>query len=93
MPGLLDIIFRREVEVPEIPVCPDHKVEMRIRGKMGKPTRFDDQSEAEYTLIYFCPVDQCNQAENRVKVRTQVPVPGESPKRPTYSRPGEQRSL
>lgn len=93
MPSLLDVIFRRAHDEPDIPVCPDHKVEMRLRGKLGRPARFEDQSESEYTLIYFCPIEQCNQSETRSKVRTQIPVPGESPERPTFSRPGEQRSL
>ena len=93
MPSLIDVIFRRVPEEPEIPVCPDHKVEMRLRGKLGKPTRFWNQAQAEYTLIYFCPESQCNNTEMRTKVRTQVPVPGESPARPEFSRPGETRSL
>ena len=93
MPSLLDVIFRRVPEEPDIPNCPDHQVEMRLRGKLGKPTRFADQSEEEYTLIYFCPIEQCNETANRVRVRTQIPVPGEPPERPTFSRPGEQKSL
>ncbi|MBA3277061.1 MAG: hypothetical protein H0T72_14865 [Chloroflexia bacterium] len=93
MPSLIDIIFRRVPDAPEIPVCPDHKTEMRLRGKLGKPTRFAGQSEEEYTLIYYCPVEECNETDTRVRVRTQIPVPGESPERPTFSRPGEQKSL
>ncbi|MBA2775474.1 MAG: hypothetical protein H0U31_01950 [Chloroflexia bacterium] len=93
MPSLLDVIFRRVQAEPEIPVCPSHKVEMRLRGKLGKPTRFADQSEEEYTLIYFCPVEQCNETAQRVRVRTQIPVPGEPPLRPTFSRPGERKTL
>lgn len=93
MPSLLDVIFRRVPEEPDIPLCRDHQVEMRLRGKLGKPTRFADQSEEEYTLIYFCPVEQCNETAERVKVRTQIPVPGEPPERPTFSRPGERKTL
>ncbi len=93
MPSLLDVIFRRVTEEPDIPVCPDHAVEMRLRGKLGKPTRFTDQSEEEYTLIYFCPIEQCNETARRERVRTQIPVPGEPPERPTFSRPGERTSL
>lgn len=93
MPSLIDVIFRRVPEQPDIPECPDHKVEMRLRGKQGKPTRFFEQSESEYTFIYYCPVEECNQTDTRVRVRTQVPVPGESPERPSFSRPGETRSL
>lgn len=93
MPSLIDVIFRRVPEQPDIPVCPDHKVEMRFRGQQAKPTRFFNQSESEYTLIYFCPVEECNNTDSRVRFRTQVPVPGESPERPTYSRPGETPSF
>jgi hypothetical protein len=93
MPSLIDVIFRRVEDAPEIPECPDHKRQMRLRGKQGKPTRFFEQSESEYTLIYFCPEDGCNATDTRVKVRTQVPVPGESPTRPAFARPGEDRSL
>lgn len=93
MPSLVDRIFRRNLDEPEIPICPDHKVEMRLRGKLGKPTRFFEQTESEYTLIYFCPVEECNQTAMRPVVRTQVPVPGAAPARPTYSRPGETDGL
>lgn len=93
MPSLLDVIFRRVVDEPKIPVCPDHRATMLLRGKQGKPTRFSDQSEEEYTLIYYCPVERCNQTDTRVRVRTQIPVPGESPERPTFSRPGERKQL
>ena len=89
MPSLLDVILRRDVEEPYIPVCPDHKLEMRLRGKQGKPTRFSDQSVEEYTLIYFCPDEGCNQTATRVRVRTEIPVPGASPERPDFSRSGE----
>jgi hypothetical protein len=93
MPSLLDVIFRRVQESPAIPVCPDHDVEMQLRGKLGKPTRFAEQSEEEYTLIFYCPVVGCNHTDTREKVRTQVPVPGESPSRPLFSRPGSRSSL
>lgn len=93
MPTLLDRIFRTNLEEPEIPMCPDHKVEMRLRGKLGKPTRFFEQTESEYTLIYFCPVEECNETATRVALRTQIPVPGDAPDRPAYSRPGDIESL
>jgi len=82
----LDIILRRNVVVPEVPVCSEHKVEMRLRGKQGRPTRFSAQTEEEYTLIYYCPVQGCNQTDTRVRAKTQIPVPGESPERPIYAR-------
>lgn len=86
MQKALDVIFRRNVIAPEIPVCPDHHVEMRLRGKLGRPTRFSAQTEEEYTLIYFCPVEGCNCTDTRTRVKTQIPVPGESPERPAFSR-------
>ncbi len=89
MPSLLDVILRRNVEEPEIPECPDHHVEMRLRGKLGRPSRFEGTSEQTYTQIYFCPVVGCNNTEQRVVARRQIPVPGLPPKRPEYSRIGE----
>lgn len=86
MQRVLDVVLRRNVARPETPICPEHKVEMMLRGKMGKPTRFSSQSEEEYTLIYFCPVEACNQTDMVTKVRTQIPVPGESPRRPSFAR-------
>jgi hypothetical protein len=37
-------------------------------------------------LIYYCPVEGCNQTATVDKVNTQIPVPGESPLRPAYAR-------
>ncbi len=83
---LLNAIMRREDDEPEIPNCPEHNIDMRLRGKQGRPTRFADQSEQEYTLIFFCPVEQCNHTAAVTRVRTQIPAPGESPERPTFAR-------
>lgn len=79
-------IFRRKEVQPQTPTCPDHGVEMRLRGKLGRPARFADQREAEYTLIFYCPVDGCNQTAMRERTRAQIPVAGESPSRPSYAR-------
>ncbi len=87
MQRIVDVIFRRERSEPEIPNCPVHGVEMRLRGKLGRPTRFSAQTEEQYTLIYFCPVERCNETAERTRVRTQIPVPGEPPERPLFSRP------
>lgn len=87
MQRIVDVIFRRERNDPDTPVCPSHEVEMRLRGKQGQPTRFSDQTEEQYTLLYFCPVDKCDQSAERKQVRTQIPVPGEPPERPLFSRP------
>jgi len=86
MPTLLDKILGREANDPTIPDCPVHHVEMHLRGKQGRPTRFADQHEQEYTLIYFCPVSECNETATRIQKRTQIPVPGASPERPLFSR-------
>ncbi len=88
MQRILDVVLRRERPEPPIPVCSDHKVEMHLRGKQGRPTRFASQSEEEYTLIYFCPVPNCNHTAETKRAATQIPVPGESPERPGYARRG-----
>ena len=89
MNRVLDVILRRERREPEIPHCPEHGGEMRLRGKQGRPTRFSDQTEEEYTLIYFCPVEGCNETAHVKRVKTQIPVPGEPPERPAFSRRGQ----
>jgi hypothetical protein len=89
----LDIVFRRNRPEPAVPICPEHKVSMALRGKQGRPARFSAQTEEEYTAIYFCPVPDCNQTETRHVVRTQIPVPGEVPARPSFSRSPENNSL
>lgn len=86
MQRIFDIILRRERIEPPIPVCPDHHVEMMFRGKMGRPTRFEDQSAEEYTLLYFCPVSGCNHSATVDRVNTQIPAPGVSPRRPDFAR-------
>ncbi len=86
MPKIFDVILRRERLEPAIPRCPDHDVEMALRGKMGRPTRFADQSVEEYTLLYFCPVQGCNQTATVSRVNTQIPAPGRSPQRPEFAR-------
>lgn len=86
MPTLLDKILGREANDPEIPECPTHHGEMHLRGKLGRPSRFADQHGEEYTLIYYCPVEGCNETAERHQRRTQIPVPGASPERPLFSR-------
>ena len=85
---VLDVVLRRNRVEPDVPLCPDHKVEMRLRGKQGRPTRFSAQTEEEYTLIYFCPVDACNETATRKRTKTQIPVPSEYPERPAFARRG-----
>ena len=89
MQRVLDTILRRERPEPEIPLCSDHKTEMRLRGKQGRPTRFTAQTEEEYTLVFFCPIEGCNHTAEVTRVKTQIPVPGEAPERPTFARRGE----
>lgn len=86
MPSLLDTILGRKSNEPEIPDCPEHDVDMHLRGKLGRPSRFSYQTEEEYTLVYFCPVEGCNETATRDMRRTQIPVPGAAPKRPMFSR-------
>lgn len=86
MPSLLDRFIGKKVQDPDIPVCPDHKIEMHLRGKLGRPSRFHDQQNQEYTLIYFCPEHGCSNTDTRSVRRTQISVPGAAPERPPFSR-------
>jgi hypothetical protein len=85
---ILDTVFRRQVDEPETPICPDHKVEMNLRGKMGRPTRFADTQSQTYTHIFFCPVPGCDHSKERQVSRKQIAVPGEPPRRPVFARRG-----
>ncbi len=85
MPSLLDVILRRNTELKTPPDCPVHDVEMDLRGKMGRPSRFSNMSEEDYTFIYYCPVDGCNETAERQVVRREIPVPGTTPKRPDFT--------
>lgn len=91
MQRIMDVIFRRARVELAIPECPRHNVQMRLRGKQGRPTRFAGQSEELYTLIYFCPVEGCNETVERSQIRTQIPVPGEMTPRPSFARLDDQR--
>lgn len=86
MPSLLDVILRRDTKEKTPPECPDHHVEMRLRGKVGRPSRFEGTAEQHYTEIYFCTVPGCNNTAERKVARRQVPVPGVQPARPAYAR-------
>lgn len=78
--------LRRDNGESPIPRCPDHDVEMRLRGMMGRPSRFAMQTGGEYTHIYFCPIEECNQTAMRMIATAQAPVPEEAPARPIYAR-------
>lgn len=85
---VLDWVFKREREAPDVPECPSHHVPMQMRGVIGQPTRFSYQTEETYTVIYYCPVGGCNETATEVMSRTQIPVPGAAPDRPRYARRG-----
>jgi hypothetical protein len=83
---ILDWVFQRQPEAPDVPLCPSHKVPMQMRGVIGWPARFDYQSEETYTVIYFCPVTGCDETAETGMAMTQIPVPGAAPRRPAYAR-------
>ena len=85
---ILDSVFRRQLDEPAIPLCPDHRVEMELRGKMGRPSRFSDMTQESYTLLYFCPVEGCDHTKLVDQSRAQIAVQGKAPARPTFSRRG-----
>lgn len=85
---IIDLALGRRQPEPDVPVCAEHGVEMRMRGKLGRPTRFLDQTEEEYTLIYFCPVEGCNETAERNRSKTQIPIAGAAPERPLFARRG-----
>lgn len=78
--------FFRRTDDGAIPHCPDHGVPMRLRGKMGRPARFEDQLQEEYTDIYFCPVHGCGESVLTQRKNAQIPVPGSAQPRPDYIR-------
>ena len=86
MPNLFDMILGRKVDEERTAVCPSHDLEMDLRGKIGRPSRFAGTSEEDYTLIYYCPLPDCNETAERNVRRTQIPVPKRAPQRPDFSR-------
>jgi hypothetical protein len=83
---VLDWVFKREREEPDVPLCSDHHTPMQLRGYIGRPARFTYQQNESYTVIYYCPVQGCNETAERELSMTQIPVPEVSPRRPDYSR-------
>jgi predicted enzyme related to lactoylglutathione lyase len=83
---VLDWVFNRRREEPDVPHCPDHRVPMQMRGVMGRPARFSYQTEETYTVIYFCAVPGCAETAEAVVSHTQIPVPGAAPRRPDFAR-------
>lgn len=86
MPTLIERLTGRRSKESETPVCRDHDMQMLLRGKLGRPSRFHDQTGSEYTLIYFCPVPDCANQDERTVRRNQASVPGAQPDRPSYAR-------
>ena len=85
---ILNMVFRRPSVEPPVPICDDHKVEMHLRGKLGRPSLYSDMTQETYQLIYFCPVPGCDNSKEVEQVRSQIPVPGATPTRPDFSRRG-----
>ncbi len=86
MPSLIERLTGKRSKKSETPVCPDHNTQMLLRGKLGRPSRFHDQTGSEYTLIYYCPAHGCAYEEERDVRRNQSAVPGAQPDRPGYAR-------
>lgn len=85
---VMDWVFKRERQEPDIPECPSHHVPMQLRGLIGDPTRFSYQPQETYTAIYYCPTQGCDETATTTMTRTQIPVPGAAPDRPRYARRG-----
>ena len=85
---VLDWVFKREREKPDVPVCPNHDVPMQMRGVMGRPARFSYQTEETYTVIYFCPVPGCAETAEVQLAMTQIPGAGRGAAPPGLRPPG-----
>ena len=69
----------------DVPLCPDHKTEMELYKKLGKPARYTDQETQTYTLMFRCTIPGCGESAERTRVRNQIPVPGERTTRPPWA--------
>jgi hypothetical protein len=78
-------VLGQPADEDEIPVCPDHRTQMVLFRKLGKPARFSDQETEAYDLIFRCPVPGCDNTALRQRFRTQIPVPGEVTDRPAWA--------
>jgi len=78
-------VLGQPVEQDEIPSCPDHRTQMELYRKVGKPARFSDQETEAYELIFRCPVPGCGNSATRRRIRNQIPVPGEVTDRPGWA--------
>ncbi len=86
MPSMIERITGRREKDSGAPVCPEHGVELLLRGKLGRPARFADQTASEYKLLYVCPIADCDYQEARSVLRNQAAIPGAQPERPKFSR-------
>jgi hypothetical protein len=78
--------FGKKPPVDEVPVCPVHHTPMVLRAKLGKPVRFTNQETQSYKLIFRCALSTCNETKEVEKVRSEIPVPGETPARPSWAK-------
>lgn len=83
--SILDWIRGTAPENEEWPVCPVHYQPMELIRTLGTAARYSDQESVPYTLLYRCAVEGCDEQATRDRLRTQVPVPGTSTKRPAWA--------
>ena len=76
---VLDWARGEVAEQTDWPVCPLHDEPMELFKTV-------DQETPLYTLIYRCPREDCDEQATREKIRTQIPVPGEKPRRPSWAK-------
>jgi hypothetical protein len=69
----------------DVPVCPEHGEPMALFKKVGKPARYTDQETETYQFLYRCVVPGCDESATRRRIRTQIPVPGETTERPAWT--------
>jgi hypothetical protein len=67
------------------PICPVHGEPMVFVKVVGKAAKYTDQENQTYTLIFRCPVPGCDETATRTRLRTQIPAPGEGPRRPSWA--------
>ena len=70
----------------DVPECPRHHQPMEMFKKVGRPARYSAQETETYELIFRCTAPGCDESATRQRVRTQIPVPGETTERPGWAR-------
>ena len=83
---VLDWVFKREREKPEIPVCPMHGGPMQMRGVMGRPDplQLPDRRDVHGHLLLSGSRMRRNSGSSAGDDAN--PVPGAAPRRPDYAR-------